>query len=108
MSLSHANIRNHSNLEIIDQQTLHQGHIQIVKFSLRHQIYSGEWSKVLTREVLVNRRAVGVVLYDPHRDEVVLIEEFRAGAVTSNASPWLIGTVAGLVEPGETPEQVAK
>lgn len=108
MSLSHASNRNHSNLEILDQHTLYQGHIQLVKYSLRHQLYSGEWSKTLTREVLVNRRAVGVILYDPQRDEVVLIEEFRAGAITSDATPWLIGTVAGLVEPGEMPEQVAK
>lgn len=108
MSFSQANNRSHSNLEILDQHTVYQGHIQLVKYSLRHQLYSGEWSKILTREVLVNRRAVGVILYDPQRDEVVLIEEFRAGAITSDASPWLIGTVAGLVESGEMPEQVAK
>lgn len=108
MSLSHASNRNHSNLEILDQQTIHQGHVQLVKYSLRHQLYSGQWSKTLIREVLVNRRAVGVILYDPQRDEVVLIEEFRAGAINSDDTPWLIGTVAGLVEPGESTEQVAK
>lgn len=107
MALSQASNRNHSNLEILEQQTVYQGHIQVVNYSLRHQLYSGDWSKILSRDVIVNRSAVGVVLYDPQRDEVVLIEEFRAGAITTDASPWLIGTVAGLVEAGEMPEQVA-
>jgi hypothetical protein len=38
---------------------------------------------------------VAVILYDPDRDEVVLIEQFRAGAVLRPEHAWLIEIVAG-------------
>lgn len=94
--------------EILEQTPLHQGHITLVKYLLRHRLFSGEWSRAFTREVLASRHAVGVLLYDPARDEVVLIEEFRAGVIEPGSNPWLLGIVAGLLEKDETPEEVAK
>jgi ADP-ribose pyrophosphatase len=57
-----------------------------------------------------------VLLYDPGSDKVVLIEQFRVGAFAATASPWfsddyspwLIEAVAGIIEEGETPEEVAR
>jgi len=46
--------------------------------------------------------------YDPRRDEVVLIEQFRVGAYAAGVDPWLLEIVAGIIEPGETPERVAR
>ena len=55
------------------------------------------------------RDAVAVVLYDPACDSVVLIKQFRLPAhVKPIGSPWLWEVVAGMIEPGETPEDVAK
>jgi ADP-ribose pyrophosphatase len=59
------------------------------------------------RELLVQRAAVAVLPYDPEQDHVVLVEQFRTGCIDLPGEPWLIEAVAGLVEPGETPEQVA-
>ena len=39
--------------------------------------------------------------YDPVRDQVVLLEQFRIGAVDGQHSPWLLEMVAGIIEPGE-------
>jgi ADP-ribose pyrophosphatase len=55
-----------------------------------------------------------VVLYDPDRDVLVLVEQFRMGAFTARQSPWLaedegpwiVEPVAGIIDPGETPEEV--
>jgi ADP-ribose pyrophosphatase len=47
------------------------------------------------------------LLYDPNRDEVVLIEQFRAGAVLNPDRAWLIEIVAGAIEQGESAEEVA-
>jgi ADP-ribose pyrophosphatase len=49
-----------------------------------------------------------VLLYDPTRDAVVLVEQFRAGALTKTDAPWLLELVAGIVEPGESAEDVAR
>ena len=46
--------------------------------------------------------------YDPVTDTVVMIEQFRVGAIAKAPSAWLLEVVAGLMEPGEAPEDVAR
>src|SRR3546814_9530187 len=60
----------------------------------------------MTREVFERGHAAAVLLYDPARDRVVLIEQFRPGAYAAGFEPWLIELVAGIIEEGETPDSV--
>jgi ADP-ribose pyrophosphatase len=46
--------------------------------------------------------------YDPVEDKVVLLEQFRPGAILEDQSPWLLELVAGMNDEGETPEGVAR
>lgn len=73
---------------------------------LRHRRFDGDWSAPLTRELFVPRDAVGVLLYDPQRASVVLVEQFRIGCYRE-ANPWALEIVAGIIEEGEQPEDVA-
>jgi ADP-ribose pyrophosphatase len=65
-------------------------------------------SGTITREVFERGHAIGLLPYDPVRDAVVLIEQFRIGAYAAGMEPWLIEIVAGIIEHGETPEEVAR
>ncbi|RMG56930.1 MAG: NUDIX domain-containing protein [Gammaproteobacteria bacterium] len=94
--------------ELLERQTLHQGFYRLESLRLRHQRFDGSLSPVLQRERLRHGPGVGVLPYDPVRDEVVLIEQFRVGALDIEGGPWLIEIVAGLQEAGESPEQVAR
>jgi ADP-ribose pyrophosphatase len=77
-------------------------------YRLRHHDFNGGWSIDLSREVLERGNAVAVLPYDPDRDEVVLIEQFRIGAYTAiEASPWQIEIVAGMIEAHHLPEETA-
>jgi ADP-ribose pyrophosphatase len=62
---------------------------------------------VFTREIFERGVVVAVLPYDPERGKVVLIEQFRAGAIDDAGGPWLIECVAGVIEAGESEEQVA-
>ena len=69
----------------------------------------------MNREVFERGHAVGFLLYDPDCDVLVLIEQFRIGAYAARSlprfrrvSPWLMEVVAGIVEPGERSEDVAR
>ena len=47
--------------------------------------------------------------YDPVLDAVVLVEQFRIGALEAPGDPWLLEIVAGVIDkPDETPEDVAR
>lgn len=93
--------------EIVARETGYDGFFRLDRLSVRFRRYDGGWSEI-TREVLERGHTVGVLLYDPARDKVVLVEQFRAPAVDAPGGPWLIETVAGIIEEGETPEDVAR
>lgn len=99
---------NSDDVELLKRETLHQGFFRLEALELRHRLFEGGWSEPMRREVHSRFDAVGVMLYDPERDAMVLIEQFRAGAVDDDLSPWKLEFVAGLVEEGEPVEEVAR
>lgn len=94
-------------VEIVERTTVYDGFFRLDRYRLRHRLYRGEMSPVLTRELFERGHAVAVLPYDPVRDEVVLLEQFRIGAI-HDPNPWLREIVAGIIEPGETREAVAR
>lgn len=95
-------------VQIINQETVYQGFFSIKKYDLKHRLFGGGWSNEISREVFCRGHAVGVLLYDPDRDNIVLSEQFRAAALDDPESPWLFEIVAGIIEADESLEQVAK
>jgi ADP-ribose pyrophosphatase len=62
----------------------------------------------LTRELFERGHAAAVLPYDPVLDQVVLLEQFRIGALMAPGGPWLLEIVAGIIEPGETAAAVVQ
>ena len=94
-------------VEILEHSTLYRGFYSVEKYRLRHRRFDDTWSEVMDREVFARPAAAAVLPYDPVRDAVVLIEQFRIGAYVAGVEPWLIEVVAGIMEPDEAPEAVA-
>ena len=93
--------------KIINKEILYSGFFRMEKYCLQHTLYAGGWSAVINRELFVRGSCVAVLLYDPERDKVVLIEQFRAGAILQPDRAWLVEIVAGAIEEGETAIEVA-
>ncbi len=93
-------------VEMLERESLHQGFFRMERLHYRHRRYRGDWSEVVSREVLFRGQAVGAVLYDPQRDLIGLVEQIRPGAFEDPNGPWCLEVVAGMVEKGETPENV--
>lgn len=89
------------------RENLFKGFYRVDKLHLRHRQFAGGMGPLITRELFVRRPAVGVLVYDAQTDHVLLIEQFRVGAL-DNEHPWQFEIVAGLVEPGEALEDVAR
>lgn len=93
-------------VEILEQNTVYQGFFRMEKYRLRHSLYAGGMSGTMSRELFERGHAAAALLYDPQRDEVLLLEQFRIGALEAPGGPWLVEIVAGMIDEGETPEQV--
>ena len=97
-----------SDVEILSHEIPFQGYFRIEKYKLRHKLFAGNWSQPMEREVFERGHAAAVLPYDPKLNKVVLIEQFRVGALRDKFSPWLLEIVAGIIDDGETPEVVCK
>ncbi|MCB8819520.1 NUDIX domain-containing protein [Microvirga rosea] len=58
----------------------------------------------MQREVLESPPAAAVLPYDPVRRTAVLIRQFRAPALQAGCPADILEAIAGLIDPGETPE----
>jgi len=103
-----ASRRHPGNIQIADSHTAFLGHFRIQRYLLRHRRHAGGWTGWMTREVFERRPTVAVLLYDPLSDTVVLLTQFRLGALTAGKPAWQREIVAGEIEVGEQPEDVAR
>jgi len=94
--------------ELVDHVVVYQGRFRVSRYQFRHGLYQGGQSPVLKREVFERGTAAAVLPYDPQRDEVVLIRQFRAGAYVAGRHPFTWEIIAGIVEDGESPEDLAR
>lgn len=91
----------HHDYKIIKTKTTNYRDIKIQNLQLTHRLFDGTWSCKLKKSLVIKKQAVGVLLYDIILDQVILIEQFRHGALKINKKkPWLIEIVAGVVEQG--------
>ena len=88
-------------------ETKYQGFFKLDEYQLKHKLFSNKISNEFTREVFERGDAVVVMLYDPAQDKLLLLEQFRAGALRTEETPWLLEFVAGMFDDNESPTDVA-
>ncbi|SDY73008.1 ADP-ribose diphosphatase [Nitrosomonas sp. Nm58] len=97
-----------ADVEIIRKELCFHGFFRMERYTLRHRLFNGDWSQPITRELLERGHAAAILPYDPVKDQVVLIEQFRVGAMSIATGPWLLEIVAGIIETNEAAEEVVR
>ncbi|KZN33065.1 hypothetical protein N480_24390 [Pseudoalteromonas luteoviolacea S2607] len=87
---------------------LYDGFLTIKEYAFEHALFDGGVSETIRREIIDRGHAVAVLPYDPVRDEVLLIEQIRIGALATKNSPWLLECIAGMAEGSTDLEGVAR
>ncbi|PSV19185.1 ADP-ribose diphosphatase [Photobacterium leiognathi subsp. mandapamensis] len=96
-------------VDIVAKETVYQGFFKMVKYRFRHKLFAGGWSGEVSREMFERGHAAALLPYDPITDEVVLIEQFRIGAMAADCAPWQLEIVAGMIDhQDESAEDVVK
>lgn len=79
------------------------------EYGLTFRRYDGTQSEKVTRAVFVATDAVILLPYDPVRDRVLLIEQFRPGPFARGDDlPWQLEPIAGRLDAEENPETCAR
>lgn len=95
-------------VKVLKKETLHKRYFETNLYHLKHRTFDGGWTPEFTREVFERGHAAAVLLYDPDRSEFVMLEQFRFPAMETSETPWMIEVVAGIIDEGETAEDVCR
>ena len=95
-----------ADVRVLDDTLVWSGHYAMRRLTLQHRRFAGNWSEPIVREIFERGDAVAVLPYDPQSDSLVMIEQFRPGAMRGDDSPWMLELIAGVVESGETDADV--
>lgn len=97
-----------ADIEVIDKKICFQGFFRLERYRLRYRLFNGGWCHPVMREVFERGHAAAVIPYDPVRNEIIMIEQFRIGAMAAPDGPWLLEIVAGIIEESESAIDVVK
>lgn len=95
-------------VNIVGQTRGYDGFFKVDVYELEHEQFDGSMSPRFVREIFERGTAVGVLPYDPVRDEVLLIRQFLPGAYIAGRDPRPLQCIAGMVEEGESALDVAR
>ncbi|GLQ32494.1 NUDIX domain-containing protein [Litoribrevibacter albus] len=97
-------------VEILEKKEGYRGFFRLNVYKLRHRLFDGGWSQEITRELFERGHAVGVLLHDPERECILMVEQFRLGVAVADKgdSPWALEIVAGMLDKNKPAEEVAR
>lgn len=94
---------------VLSRDTAYARFFAVEDLRLGWRRFDGRMGDPADRAVFVMADAVTVLPYDPRRDRVLLVEQFRPGPLArGDAAPWQLEAIAGRIDPGETPQDAAR
>jgi ADP-ribose pyrophosphatase len=98
----------HDDVRVLNRERVFEGYFAVERLTIEHRAFGGGWAEPVVREVFERGNAVGVLPYEVESDSVILVEQFRPGALRDRDSPWMLELVAGIVEADESDEDVVR
>lgn len=93
----------------LTKRILYKGFFSLFEYRFQYRKFDGSVSEMVSREILERGHAVVLLAYDDKRDEVVFIEQIRIAAIDTQASPWILELIAGMMDhDNESTEEVAR
>jgi len=94
--------------KIKNKKTIHDGFFKLHELNFIHKKHNGLWSSEIKREIFSGANVATVLPYDPIKEKILLIKQFRPGVLNRKHDPILIEIVAGIIDKNEKPSEAAK
>ena len=94
-------------VRILDRQEVFHRFFRIDEVRLQYERFDGSMSAPVSRLIFQRGDSVAVLPHDPVKRSVLLCEQFRIPTYEHGLG-WLLEIPAGIVEPGERPEDCAR
>lgn len=97
-----------SGVEIIGRSVAYTGFLHLAQYRMRVAAPGGRTEETLYRERIEGLRAAAVLPFDPANERIVLVKQFRIGALGAPSGAWLLEPPGGVIDEGESPEVAAR
>lgn len=97
-----------ADVKVVEKEVAFKGFFRLLKVKLQHRLFNGQWSPIMERELFDKKICAAAIVYDPVNDLIGMVEQFRVGMLESEFGAWSLEGVAGMVEQGESPEQLIR
>lgn len=87
---------------VLESEPVYDGFFKIERAVVRYERFDGRMSDPITRYCFERGDSVGVLLYNPKSDSVVLVEQFRYPAYVRGGPGWILEIVAGIRDKGDS------
>ena len=95
-------------VEILDESVLSEHFFTLKQYKVKHSSFLEGDCPAVVRERLEGKTAVSILLFDPRKDAIVCVEQFRIGLMGVADRSWSIETVSGFCDIAhEQPHEVA-
>ncbi|MDB2592077.1 NUDIX domain-containing protein [Gammaproteobacteria bacterium] len=82
--------------------------LSMIRYRIQHERFGTKTMQTVMRWLIQRPAAVVVIPYDPVLDAVMIIQQFRVGAMESRQSAWQWEWVAGINDRNESMQELAK
>ena len=95
-------------VDILSKTRVYTDFFAVDRYELTHETFNGGTSAQLDRAVFVTADATIILPYDPVRDRVLVVEQFRMGPIgRGDPKMWQYEPIAGRIDAGETGAEAA-
>jgi len=96
-------------VDLIEARKAYAGFFTVQELDLTFRQFDGAMSDPVSRTVFVGVDCAIVLPYDPVRDRVLVVEQFRPGAyLRGDPNPWTMEPIAGRIDATEGPDDAAR
>src|SRR5215469_15964449 len=89
------------------RERVYDGFFKLDETHLSYERFDGTMSEPVSRLALERGDSAAVLLYRPESRQIVLVNQFRYPTYEKGPG-WIVETLAGVVDPGEDPEDAAR
>jgi nudix-type nucleoside diphosphatase (YffH/AdpP family) len=94
-------------VSILQKRNVMDDFFKVEEAYLQFEKFNGEMSDTVRRISLERGNSVGVLTFNRNTNKLILVNQFRYPTY-KNGHGWTIETIAGMIDPGEEPEETAR
>lgn len=82
-------------LQIKSKKLLYSSYLKLFNYNIKIKLFKDKTDKFIKRNLIVSKNSISIILFDPFKEKILFIEQFRIGSIKKN--PWTLEIISGTI-----------